>query len=366
MINIETGRIVDLIETRESKEVADWLATFPNIEVVSRDGSPLYAKAIKDAHPQALQVNDRFHLLKGLTDAAQQYIRGLLPQRIVIPSDKIQADYWQKPPHKETDLPERIHEASTAKRAVNVERCRELAAQGLSIQDIVKITGHVYTTVKKYINPDFSPASREFGASYPSKLKPYCAKIDELITARKTFREIKAHIVELGYRGAESTIRMYATRKRRHSQLLTHEYLQNTEIIERKFILKLLYNPVEKSSGITEEQLSKVIELNPKLLTVYGLVNDFRALVVAKNVDELESWMAEAQTIESPDIESYVNGLTRDLDAVKNAIIYNYNNGLAEGNINKIKRIKHTMYGRANFSTLRTKVLMFEMWKNLN
>jgi len=130
MINIETGRIVDLIESRESKEVAEWLKTFPNIEVVSRDGSPLYAKAIKDAHPKALQVSDRFHLLKGLTDAARRFIRGLLPNRITIQSDKTLADYWKRPPRKKTDLPERIHNASTVKRAESVNRCRKLAAQG--------------------------------------------------------------------------------------------------------------------------------------------------------------------------------------------------------------------------------------------
>ena len=159
---------------------------------------------------------------------------------------------------------------------------------------------------------------------------------------------------------------MYATRKRRLNQQATQEYLQNTEIIERKFILKLLYCPIEKTSGITEAQLTKVIEQIPKLLAVYGVVSDFRALVAAKNVDELVPWMSAALALESPNIDSYVNGLMRDMDAVKNAIIYNYNNGQAEGNINKIKRIKHTMYGRASFSTLLTKALLFEMWKNLN
>ena len=236
----------------------------------------------------------------------------------------------------------------------------------MSIQDIARITGHAYSTIKKYINHDFSPVSKEYGASYPSKLKPYCTKIDELIAQRKTFREIKEAIVEMGYQGAESTIRMYATRKRRHNQANTSDYLKNTEIIERKYILKLLYNPIEKTNGITEEQLTKVMESNPKLFMVYGLVNDFRSLVAAKNVDNLEPWMMAARTIESPDIESFVNGLCRDIDAVRNAIIYNYNNGPAEGNINKIKRIKHTMYGKASFSTLRTKVLLFEMWKNIN
>jgi len=366
MINIETGRIVDMIETRECKEVADWLKTFPNIEVVSRDGSPLYAKAIKDAHPQALQVNDRFHLLKGLTEAVRLCINSFLPTRVVIPSDKAPADYWQRAPRKDADLPQRLHDATTKKRTATVNRVRELAAQGLTIQQIRKLTGHAYSTVKKYIDPDFTPEWKEYGVNYPSKLKPYCDRIDELIVLRKTFREIREAIMEMGYRGSESAIRMYATRKRRHNQLRMSEYTQNTEIIERKYIMRLLYNPMEKTSGITEEQLNKVIELNPQLLTIYGLVNDFRSLVASKDADALESWMQSARAIESPDIESYINGLSRDIVAVKNAIMYSYNNGPAEGNINKIKRIKHSMYGRASFSTLRTKVLMFELWKNIN
>jgi len=366
MINIETGLIVDMIETRESKEVADWFKTFPNIEVVSRDGSPLYAKAIRDAHPQALQVNDRFHILKGLTEAARLCINKFLPARVVIPSDNAPVDYWQRPPRKERDLPQRLHDATTDKRTLTMNRVRELSAQGLTIQQICKLTGHAHSTVKKYINPDFTPEWKEYGVNYPSKLKPYCDKIDELIALRKTFREIREVIMEMGYRGSESSIRMYATRKRRHNQLRTNEYAQNTEIIERKYIMRLLYNPMEKTSGLTEEQLNKVIALNPQLLAIYGLVNDFRALVASKDVDALESWVQSARAIESPDIESYANGLLRDFVAVKNAIMYNYNNGPAEGNINKIKRIKHTMYGRASFSTLRTKVLMFEMWKTIN
>ena len=61
-----------------------------------------------------------------------------------------------------------------------------------------------------------------------------------------------------------------------------------------------------------------------------------------------------------------MGGITRDIDAVKNAIIFDYSNGLAEGSINKIKRIKHTMYGKASFSTLRTKTLMYESWRYIN
>ena len=43
------------------------------------------------------------------------------------------------------------------------------------------------------------------------------------------------------------------------------------------------------------------------------------------------------------------------MDAVKNGIKYEYNNGLAEGSVNKIKVLKRTMYGRNSFQLLKAK-----------
>ena len=96
MVDAETGRIVDRLESRESTDVSKWLATYPNLKVVTRDGSQMYAKAIRTAHPDALQVSDRFHIFKGLTDAARQLILSFIPQRIAVPSDTPASSYWQK------------------------------------------------------------------------------------------------------------------------------------------------------------------------------------------------------------------------------------------------------------------------------
>jgi transposase len=366
MVNLETGFIIDMLESRESADVTAWLETFPNIEVVSRDGSVAYAGAIKKAHPQAIQVSDRFHILKGLTDAARQFVLSIAGSRIAIESDTMPSSYWLKQPRNDTDLPQRLHNATTQKRAANVERVRELFSQGLDVSQICEVTGHSSPTVKKYINPNFNPEHKEYGVDQPSKLKPYCNTIDTMLGMKKTFREIESVIREMGYRGAASTIRMYATRKRRHNQAAMANYRMNTEVIERKYLLKLLYNPIEKVSGISQEKLDKVIEVYPQLLAIYDLVRDFRIIVAARHADDLEQWLESAKNLNSPDINSFVNGITRDIDAVKNAIMLDYNNGLAEGSINKIKRIKHTMYGRASFSTLRTKTLMYERWRSVN
>ena len=46
--------------------------------------------------------------------------------------------------------------------------------------------------------------------------------------------------------------------------------------------------------------------------------------------------------------------------AVKNAIALDYNNGLAEGSVNKIKVMKRVMFGRCGNDLLRAKVLRLE------
>ena len=357
-----------MIFSRESAEVTAWLKTYPNICVVSRDGSMTYAGAISAAHPGAVQVSDRFHLIKGLTDAARQYITGIIAPRIRIESDSVveQGAYWEKKGRSETDLPERIHNAATERRAAAVQRVRELAAQGLRAGDIVKETGHSYPTVKKYIDESFDSGNKEYGVSHPSKLKPYTPAIDEMLTKQKTFREIESEIRSLGYTGAASTIRMYATRKRRLDQTAYGDTVANTEVVERKWLLKLLYHPIEKVKGFTESQLNKIVNDYPALADIYKIIGAFKELVFAKRVEELDAWMETAKAFGAEGITSFVNGVARDIDAVKNAIRFEYNNGLAEGSVNKIKLYKRIMYVRCSFEVLRCKTLMLEQRKHLN
>lgn len=62
--------------------------------------------------------------------------------------------------------------------------------------------------------------------------------------------------------------------------------------------------------------------------------------------------------MEIDEITSFVNGTAQDKRAVKNAIELEYNNGLAEGSVNKLKTIKRIMYGRSDFKMLRNKMLL--------
>lgn len=85
MVDLESHRIIDLLPSRETSDVAKWLATFPNIQVVSRDGAAIYSSAATDSHPKATQVSDRFHLIKGLSEAINKYMIRKFPARVKIP-----------------------------------------------------------------------------------------------------------------------------------------------------------------------------------------------------------------------------------------------------------------------------------------
>ena len=63
-----------------------------------------------------------------------------------------------------------------------------------------------------------------------------------------------------------------------------------------------------------------------------------------------------------PELQTYVNGIRQDIVAVKNGIAMQYNNGLAEGSVNKLKVIKRIMYGRNSFELLKAKVLLHEQF----
>jgi transposase len=191
-------------------------------------------------------------------------------------------------------------------------------------------------------------------------------KINAMLRERRTFREIETAIRADGYDGTASTIRMYAARQRKLVKAALENANGNSELIERKLVAKLLYQPIEKIKGFTEDQVERVIAEYPIIGVLYGIVRSFKEMMFAKRVHEIDSWIADAASQGIDEVSGFINGISGDLEAVKNAIRYEYNNGLAEGSVNKLKLIKRIMYGRSSFKMLRSKVLLLESNRSCN
>lgn len=74
LVDLERRCPVDLLPDRESKTLASWLQKHPGIKTVSRDRSPIYAEAVRAGAPAATHVADRWHLLKNLREALENFL----------------------------------------------------------------------------------------------------------------------------------------------------------------------------------------------------------------------------------------------------------------------------------------------------
>jgi transposase len=74
LVDLEKHRVVDLLPDRTAETLAKWLKGHPGIEVVSRDRYQPYIDAIRTGAPRAIQVADRFHLMKNLTDTLERIL----------------------------------------------------------------------------------------------------------------------------------------------------------------------------------------------------------------------------------------------------------------------------------------------------
>ena len=220
MVNLETHKIVDMIESRETEDVRRWLEEYPNLRVVSRDGSHSFASAILASHPGAVQISDRFHLVKNLADYATDALQKLFQGRIGIPvtsetqqirlmmftgskSERVQmvkrlrkggrskneisamtgvslktiSRYLDTPDNEiskdKQTVRGREHEHAVEKLQERAERVRFMYDNGFSITTILYCTGFTTGTIKNYLSANFSPINAHYGKQREGKLQPF-------------------------------------------------------------------------------------------------------------------------------------------------------------------------------------------------
>jgi transposase len=71
LVDLNTHRVIDLLPDRQAETATIWMRTHAEITHVSRDRGSEYASAASHGAPQAIQVADRFHIAKNLSEAVE-------------------------------------------------------------------------------------------------------------------------------------------------------------------------------------------------------------------------------------------------------------------------------------------------------
>ncbi len=344
------------------------------MQIVSRDGSSEYASAITKGAPHARQVSDRWHLVKNLAACVSvQLAHSLAQLRRAQQAPAVHAPQEKQPSrqlhsHPRTQAEYRTQQARQAERLARYEQIVALRKQGMKHTDIAAHVGMAERTVRGWLRRGDIPYTgpRKQRSRLIDPYKPYLlARWQQgCRTGSQLERELRAQ----GYKGSPRALyRFLATlelavnsaAKRGFSSaskqpaslpnpLLTLSVQQATWLFFRK---------ADELKPEEQERLRQLRQASPQIEMAYHLVEQFLRMVRERSGEHLAAWLAEVGASQLPAFDSFVTGVQQDQDAVLAGLTLPWSTGPLEGQVNRLKLIKRSMYGRANFDLLRRHVL---------
>ena len=352
LCDLETRRVVDLLPDRDANTVAAWLGRHPGTEIISRDRGGIYAEAARRAVPQAVQVADRWHLLRNLSEALGHALapHHRLLTHAVRPSRPDETAPTPLPiaPWSQREL--LVQEANRQRRQERWKQVRELFLKtGAPDRDLARQLDIDHRTVKKFriaeVYPEAEPRVRE------SMVDDYAHYLDQRLSdgcrsSTRLWRELR----EQGFRGQVNAVR-YWLRQRRNYR--TRAALPSQRPTLRASPRQIVWF-ILKEAPSAKDMLEQVYRTSPEVGTLAQLAQSFFRMFKERNLKALPAWLEAAR---STALAGFAAGLERDIDAVREALKQPWNQGHVEGQVHRLKLIKRQMYGRAGFHLLRLRVL---------
>ncbi len=386
VVDLETHRPIDLLPDRLATTLAQWLRDHPGVEIITRDRSGAYAEGAQAGAPQALQVADRFHLLKNMSEVLLQTfqqcrgeIEDLLTARHTSPCALASSGPAQPTDDRPTVQPElplppqptppqvRQHQQQSQRRRIErYQTIQHLDQQGWTMVAIADQLGITRKTVRRYLDMPHGPAPQRH-CHRRSILDPYKPYLFErwnagCYTAMQLFREVQ----EQGFRGTDGTVRRYLTQVRKASGLppFSRNAADRQPVEARTADLpslttlcwRVLRKP-ETREPDEEHSIEQLRHAHADVGTAITLAEEFAGMIRQRQVEQFDSWLERASRSGLPAFHSFATGLRQDEAAVRAALSLPSSNGPTEGHINRLKCLKRQMYGRAKLDLLRQRLL---------
>jgi transposase len=351
LCDLESHKVVDLLPDRESATVAAWLRQHPGAEIVSRDRASAYSIAAHEGVPRAVQVTDRWHLLRNLSDALRN---ALEPHRRTM-TQAARASRSPEPISRAsspTSAPAITQALSTKQR--NRERrhslygdMRRLAAEGATQTKIARQLDLSIRTVQRWIRAGVFP--ERTARSYPSAVDAYASYLDRrLLQGCHSVVQLWRELRQQGFRGCQSSV---------WNWLRQHRGSDKKEISMKPALRTSPQHTawlILKQTPSAQPYLEALYRISPQISALAHIAREFFRIIRTRDLAAWPLWLVSAK---GTALAGFASRLLRDQDAVRAALQLPWSNGPVEGHVHRLKLIKRQMYGRASFDLLKLRVL---------
>jgi transposase len=378
LIDLERRQPVALLPDRTADTLAQWLRAHPGVQVIARDRATAYADGARQGAPAAIQVADRWHLLRNLAEAVEQVFhqhRRVL-QALHVPAVGATQALADQPAVIEAPAPSPTAQPAAllppaagasprhTHRRLRYEQVCHLAQQGWTFQAIARQVGLHRKTVAQYVRADRYPV-RARPSTVLEPYKPYL--LDGWKRGCRTGMRLYEEIQRQGYRGGRSTVLGYFTQLRKAQGLaprtrtgqpappVTDPTVQG--VTPRQATWLVLRQPDHLTA---EEQalLARVRQVHPACAQAIALAHGFAQLLRARQPGTLDTWLQQAATSALVVFRRLAKSFQRDYAAVKAGVTLPWSSGPVEGHINRLKMLKRHMFGRTRLDLLSRRFVL--------
>ena len=376
LVDLERRQPVALLPERTAAPVAQWLREHPGVAVIARDRASAYAEGARQGAPAATQVADRFHVLQNLAEAltsvftthgrALDAVNATAHQQPVPLPDGTSAVPVPPPPTPPAEEARAAQRA--ARRQARYDAVWALHRQGWSTAALAAQVGCSRRTIERYLQMPTWPVPqhrRHYGRSI---LNPYQAYLLErwnagCHTAIQLLQEIQAH----GYTGSYRRVTASVSRLRQAQGIPPRRQGRRqrrpmvaepvAQPLTPRRATWLVLRRAEQRTAVETQQLAQLHAQSAEIAEAIDLAQDFTHLVRQRQPEHLEPWLERASTSALEAVRRFTSGLRDDYAAVKAGVTLPGSSGPVEGHINRLKRVKRHMFGRAHLDLLSRRFL---------
>jgi transposase len=375
LVDLEQHQPIDLLPDRTAETFATWLREHKGVEVIARDRSTEYTRGATDGAPAALQVADRWHILKNHREALERLLNRLHADLAQLPEPTRDSSAPTSPPTsvrplRLPSLREQVaRQAARDRRAARYQQVQTLSQQGVSMVQIAARLGMGRATVRKFVEAAVFP-ERAVQRRQPSILDPYVPYLQQRVAegcsnASQFWREIAAQ----GYRGVRKQVARWVQHQRLEpaptgpkkyrgnqsggSQPVAD--LANTQVAAtthmaleapRRLVWLLLRSP----SQFDDQETTTFgrIQQHPDVARAQALAQEFQAMVRQRRAEVLDGWLEASRESGIPELQSFAKGLQQEYASIRAALSEPWSTGQVEG-VRRVTHVRISPAGRENW-----------------